>query len=224
MENHVTDDIQVVNEGTTYPFLVCDNWYSPSEEKAIWSELNFYSHQKDIARAENTIVAKNIKGEPLSNAFRFYFDEYYHSNYTDKISFINKFQYKLQQKKLHDYISKCEPYHRSYLSTNSTSSLISYYEENDSYLPHHDTFSWTILIWFCKEPKLFKGGDFDFPESETQVNFKHNRAVFFPCCYKHRVSPVKFIKKPEEFGYGRWTITHFLYTIPEGMSNNNDRS
>ena len=76
MENHVTDDIQVVNEGTTYPFLVCDNWYSPSEEKAIWSELNFYSHQKDIARAENTIVAKNIKGEPLSNAFRFYFDEY----------------------------------------------------------------------------------------------------------------------------------------------------
>lgn len=228
MENYVTDDIQVVNEGTTYPFIVCDNWYSPNEEKAVWSELNFYSHQKDmktIERAENTIVAKSTKGEPLSNAYRFYFDEYYTGKYVDKTSFINKFQYKLRQKKLHDYIAKCKPYHRSYLSTTSTSSLISYYEQDDSYLPHHDTFAWTILIWFCKEPKLFKGGDFDFPESKTQVNFKHNRAVFFPCCYNHRVSPVKFIKKPKEFGYGRWTITHFLYTIPIGNpSDKNERS
>ena len=118
--------------------------------------------------------------------------------------------------KLHKYIERCKPYSRSYLSTNRTASLISYYEENDEYQPHHDTFAWTVLIWFCKEPKLFTGGDFDFPESKTQVNFKHNRAVFFPCSYLHRVSPVKFNEKPKEFGHGRWTITHFLYTVPTG--------
>ena len=222
MENYVTDDIQVVNEGTTYPFIVCDNWYSPSEEKAVWSELNFYSHQKyieTIERAGNTVVATNKEGKPLSNAYRFYFGEYYNGKYADTVTFINRFQYKLKEEKLHNQIKKCTPYHRSYLSTNMTSSLISYYEEKDSYKSHHDTFAWTVLIWFCKEPKLFEGGDFDFPESKTQVNFKHNRAVFFPCCYNHRVSPVKFIKKPEEFGYGRWTITHFLYAMPDGKTN-----
>ena len=216
MKKYMTDDIQVVNEGTTFPFVVCDNWYSPIEEKAIWSELDFYSYQRDIKRAGNTIVAKNQDGTPKSNAYRFYIDDYYTADCIREVTHINRFQYKLQSKKLHSHIGKCKPYSRSYLSTNTTNTLISYYEENDSYLPHFDTFEWTILIWFCKKPKLFTGGDFDFPESETQVNFKHNRAVLFPCCYNHRVSPVKFIEKPKEFGYGRWTITHFLYTTPSG--------
>ena len=122
MEIYVTDDIQVVNENTKYPFVVCDNWYSPSEEKAVWSELNFYAHQKDIDRAENTIVATNKKGEPLSNAYRFYFGDFYNQKYADTVTHINKFQYKLKEKKLHNQIKRCRPYHRSYLSTNMTSS------------------------------------------------------------------------------------------------------
>ena len=103
-----------------------------------------------------------------------------------------------------------------FFSTNSDSTLISYYEEGDSYKAHHDSFSWTCLLWFSREPRIWTGGDLDFPESETQVNFKHNRAVFFPCCYLHRVSPVKFTEQPKRFGMGRYTITHFLYTVPKG--------
>ena len=214
MNNYVTDDIQVVNEDTTYPFVVCDNWFSPKEEKAIWSELNFYSHQDNINRAGNTIVAKDKKGNPKSNAYRWYTAGYFKNEQHEFVSHIDRYGYKLREKKLHDQIDKCKPFSRSYFSTNNTTTLISYYEEDDSYKAHYDTFAWTVLIWFAKQPQVFTGGDFDFPESKTQVNFKHNRAVLFPCCYLHRVSPVKFKEKPKEFGLGRWTITHFLYSTP----------
>ena len=114
----------------------------------------------------------------------------------------------------HNIVKECVPYSRSFLSSNNDSTLISYYEEDDHYEPHHDTFAWTNLIWFVREPRLFTGGDFDFPESGYEVKLKHNRAVFFPCCYLHRVSPVKFHTQPKEIGYGRYTITHFYCGVP----------
>ena len=91
MNNYVTDDIQVVNEGTTHPFLVCDNWFSPEEEKAVWSELNFYSHQDNINRAGNTIVATDSKGRPKSNAYRWYTAGYYKVGQHDFVSHIDRY-------------------------------------------------------------------------------------------------------------------------------------
>ena len=124
--------------------------------------------------------------------------------------------YKQQTPEFHKIIGECTPYARSFLSSNGDCSLISYYEEDDHYDAHHDTFQWTNLIWMVKEPRLFKGGDFDFPESGYEVKLKNNRAVFFPSCYLHRVSPVKFHTTPKEFGFGRYTITHFYYSTPKG--------
>ena len=216
MKDYVTDDLQVVNEGTKFPLVVADNWFSPEQEKAVWSELEFYGYQDNIDRAENTIVAKFRDGTAKSNAFRFYLNDYYRHTEIEKVSHIYRYTYKYRDEKFHNYIKKCKPFHRSYLSTNSDSTLISYYENNDYYKAHHDTFQWTCLLWFSREPKIWNGGDLDFPESETQINFKHNRAVFFPCCYLHRVSPIKFNEKPKKFGMGRYTITHFLYTLPKG--------
>ena len=213
---YLSKDIQVVNEGTKYPFVVADNWYSPEEEKAVWSELDFYGYQEDIDRAENTIVAKFRDGTPKSHAYRWYITDYNPPNVSEKVSHISRYTYKLREQGFHDYIDKCKPYNRLFFSTNSDSTLISYYEEGDSYKAHHDSFSWTCLLWFSREPRIWTGGDLDFPESETQVNFKHNRAVFFPCCYLHRVSPIKFTEQPKRFGMGRYTITHFLFTIPKG--------
>ena len=38
--------------------------------------------------------------------------------------------------------------------------------------------------------------------------------VFFPCCYLHSVSPIKFHTQPKNINYGKYTITHFYYHIP----------
>jgi len=207
--------VQIVKDNPTFPFLVIDNWYTPNEEKAVWKELDFFSAtpKDQIARAENTIVARNPDGSSKSTAYRFYIEDYYRKR---EISPIINYMYKQTTPEFHNIIKECQPYARSFLSSNSDSSLLSYYEENDHYESHHDTFLWTCLVWMVREPRLFNGGDFKLNEPDIEVKLKNNRAVFFPCCYLHSVSPVKFHTQPKEIGYGRYTITHFYYAVPRG--------
>jgi len=207
--------VQIIKDNPTFPFLVIDDWYTPIEEKAIWKELDFFSAtpKDQIARAENTIVARNPDGSSKSTAYRFYIEDYYRKR---EISPIINCMYKQTTPEFHNIIKECQPYARSFLSSNADSSLLSYYEENDHYKPHHDTFAWTCLIWMVREPRLFDGGDFKLNEPDIEVKLKNNRAVFFPCCYLHSVSPVKFHTQPKEIGYGRYTITHFYYAVQIG--------
>tara|TARA_S200002703_G_scaffold155244_1_gene159147 strand:+ start:692 stop:1348 length:657 start_codon:yes stop_codon:yes gene_type:complete len=208
-------DVKVVNDNPTFPFVVVDNWYTPNEEKAVWKELDFFSAtpKVQIDRAENTIVARNSDGSSKSKAYRFYIESFYQKR---ELSPILNCMYKQRTPEFRNIISECMPYARSFLSSNSDSSLLSYYEENDHYESHHDTFLWTCLIWMVREPRLFNGGDFKLNEPDIEVKLKNNRMVMFPCCYLHSVSPVKFHTQPKEIGYGRYTLTHFYYGIPTG--------
>jgi len=208
--------VQVVNDNPIFPFVVIDNWYTPNEEKAVWKELDFFSTTpKDhIDRAENTVVARDPDGTAKSNAYRFYINDFYKKH---SVSPILNCMYKQKTPEFHKILEdNCMPYARSFLSSNGDSSLLSYYEENDHYKPHHDTFAWTCLIWMVREPRLFDGGDFKLNEPDIEVKLKNNRMVMFPCCYLHSVSPVKFHTQPKEIGYGRYTITHFYYAYPNG--------
>ena len=209
-------DVKVVNDNPTFPFVVVDNWYTPTEEKAVWKELDFVSSipKDQIERAENTIVARDPEGNAKSTAYRFYLNEYYQKN---EVSNILRCMYKQRTPEFHKIIEdNCMPYARNFVSSNNDNTLLSYYEENDHYKPHFDTFMWTNLIWMVREPRLFNGGDFKLNEPDIEVKLKNNRMVMFPCCYLHSVSPVKFHTQPKEIGYGRYTITHFYYGTPKG--------
>tara|TARA_Y100000004_G_scaffold168785_1_gene202488 strand:- start:89 stop:793 length:705 start_codon:yes stop_codon:yes gene_type:complete len=197
-----------------YPYVIVDNWYTEKEENAVWKELDFYSVINQKERAENTIVAKK-DGVPLSKAYRFYIEDYYKEKYRH-ISTILNCGYKARSKEFHSIVEKCIPYYRSFASTNRDSTLISYYEENDHYKPHFDSFMWTMLIWMVKEPRHFDGGDFVLNEPGHEIKLKNNRMVLFPSCYLHSVNPIKFHTQPKEIGYGRYCITHFFYSIPAG--------
>jgi len=208
--------VQVVNDNPIFPFVVVDNWYTPNEEKTVWKELDFLSTtpKDQIDRAENTIVARDPDGTSKSNAYRFYIGDFYKQQ---SVSPILNCMYKQRTPEFHKILEdNCMPYARSFLSSNGDNTLISYYEENDHYRPHHDTFAWTCLIWMVREPRLFNGGDFKLNEPDIEVKLKNNRMVMFPCCYLHSVSPVKFHTQPKEIGYGRYTLTHFYYSEPVG--------
>jgi len=211
--------VQVIKDNPTYPFILVDNWFTSNEERAVWKELDFFSSmpRENIPRAENTIVAKHENGDPKSKAFRFYIDSYYTDmgrNYSPIINCM----YKQRSPEFHKLINECMPYGRSFLSSNRDSTLLSYYENNDHYDIHCDTFMWTVLIWMVKEPKRFNGGDFDFPEINTEIKLKNNRMIAFPSCFNHRVSPLQFNNTNDEIGYGKYTITHFYYNTPEGKA------
>lgn len=208
-------DIKVIKDDPVFPFILIDNWYTPNEEKAVWKELDFFSTTPPdiVKRAENTIVARNVDGSAKSKAYRFYIDDYYKER---TISPIINCMYKQRTPEFKNVVGECLPYARSFMSSNADSSLLSYYEENDHYEPHHDCFLWTCLIWMVKEPRLFDGGDFKLNEPDVEVKLKNNRMIMFPSCFMHSVSPVKFHTQPKESGFGRYTITHFYYSVPLG--------
>ena len=192
-----------------YPFVIFDNWYTSSEEKAVWSELNFYNSlpKKYTYRSENTLTAKK-NGESLSNSYRYYIDSMYKNT---TISPILNCKYKQKSKEFINLIQPLLPYSRNFVDKTNVSSMISYYGNNDEYKEHWDTSAWTMCIWFFKEPKLFKGGEFQFPEFNTEIELKHNRAVFFPGCYLHKVKPILLSNENEYDNNGKYTITHFFF-------------
>ena len=208
--------VTVHKSNPVYPFIVVDNWYNPGEEKAVWKELDFLcaSPRGNIDRAENTIVARDKDGSSKSKAFRFYMENFYQQR---NLSPILNCTYKQLTFEFNNIINECKPYSRSYLSSNFDSSMVSYYEDNDYYKPHHDTFSFTCLIWMVREPRKFTGGDFILNEPDIEIKLKNNRMVLFPCSYLHEVTPINFTEKvPEEMGWGRFTLTHFYYAVPRG--------
>nr|BAR36622.1 2OG-Fe(II) oxygenase [uncultured Mediterranean phage uvMED] len=199
---------KIFNIEEKYPFLVVDDWFTDDEENSIWSELNFYLNQPNVVRAENTLSAKNPDGTTKSKSFRYYVDSYYAM---PNVSHILRLREKFKNENLLKEISKIKPYSRNYLTSNWMSSLISYYEEKDHYDSHSDITSWTCLIWMVKEPISFSGGDFYFTEINQGVKLKNNRALFFPSCYLHGVTPLSFKNKNDlGKGLGRYTITTFF--------------
>ena len=203
--------VQIIKDNPTFPFLVIDNWYTPNEEKAVWKELDFLSTtpKDQIDRAENTVVARNKDGSSKSRAYRFYLERFYNKR---ELSPILNCTYKQTTPEFFNIIDECKPYSRSFISSNEDSAMVSYYEENDHYKPHHDTVLWTCLIWMVREPRLFNGGDFILDDIDTTIKLKNNRMIMFPSCFFHSVTPVKFHTQPKEIGYGRYTITHFYNT------------
>ena len=210
--------VNVNKDNPIYPFIVVDNWYTPGEEKAVWKELDFIScaprhvHKK----AESTIVATDADGNAKSNAFRFYLSSFYNE---DIISPILNATYKQRSPEFHKIISEITPQCRSFFSSNADSSMISYYEDKQFYKPHHDTFAWTCLIWMVREPRKFTGGDFMLNEPEVEIKLKNNRMVMFPCQFLHEVTPVIMKEQSDEMGYGRYTITHFYFSMPHDNKN-----
>lgn len=194
--------------------VIVDNWYTPEEEKRIWKELDFYTQTDKFERAEWRDIARDINNNPLGQHFRIHLDKLYtqearNTNLSDILTYFSK----LQTPDFGDKIKGCSPfYSKTFFNTNISYSFVSYYENNDYYKPHFDTFFWTVLIWFYKEPKAFEGGDLIFPEyMNYRVKCKHNRMIAFPCYYLHGVETIQIPEDKRNQGLGRYTITHFFH-------------
>lgn len=194
-----------------YPHIIIDNWYTEEELGLIWKELDFYSSREiaTIEKAENTIVAKDLKGESKSNAFRFYLWDTYTVKGT-KFSHIIQALYKQQSEEFKKIVEKGMPlHHNNYINTNTDSTMVSYYDHEQEYKSHKDSTQFTFLVWLYKEPKKFKGGDFCLTEANKRIKCIPNRMVMFPSYLGHKVYPVK-MDSDAKFGDGRYCVTHFF--------------
>jgi len=201
----------------THPFLTCDSWFTPEEEKMVWKELDFYTNKSSLDHSSNGPVATDAKGNQLASNFRIYPENMYTEKGRD-MSAIFTLKNKLATNEINSFIhDNMTPGPFScYKGSNRDNTLISYYHSGDYYKSHHDAFQFTILIWFNKEPKAYSGGDFHFTDAKIEVPSLHNRLIIFPSYLNHAVTPLEF-ETPKPLGFGRYTITHFFYTVPSGV-------
>ena len=194
-------------------YLVIDNWYEKDKLKQVMKELDYLSCTPMVRSEEGNISAIRPDGTSKAKSSRIYPDNLYTPQGCANSPILSSLQ-KMQQKDFHDKISKTfentgTALAENFISTNASSTIISYYENNDKYDEHYDVFQFTVLIWIYKEPKSFLGGDLIFPRLKETIECKNNRMILFPSFYYHQVTPIKMKAKKE--GYGRYAITHFFF-------------
>tara|TARA_B100000579_G_C22709006_1_gene793583 strand:+ start:38 stop:718 length:681 start_codon:yes stop_codon:yes gene_type:complete len=204
--------IQAFTENLSYPFLLVDDFYNEKEQKLIWQELEFYSG-KYMDADEDTRGARAVDSKTfklINSSYRVYLDEVYQKDSRHFSNILNVYG-KVFHNDILEVLRKNMPTAPLLEMSNADHSQISYYDSGDFYGSHVDTFDYTILIWFFKEPKRFSGGDFILGGPNKKIECRNNRMVMIPSYYYHAVTPITMEEKYKNKGLGRYTLTHFYF-------------
>ena len=183
------------------PYLIIDRTYTIEEQIQIYSELDFLVDK--LQGPEHTHSAIDCSGNIKKNRGIFLDDFYKDLNFSN----IFKCNRKLFKNEIIDALHQCHPAYSLVNNINFDSTLLSYYDDGESYFSHTDFAIVSMVTWFFKEPKNFEGGDFKFTDYNLEVEVKNNRTVIFFSSYNHEVSEVK-IKDKSIHASGRFTLTN----------------
>ena len=203
----------IIKKHKDIPAVVVDDWYTPEELNLIWKQLNFFTQKNMMGRAEvsGSVARKPETNEAKGRNARIWLDNYF----TQEGSMFNIISNSLTSKLTHDFnnlVSSCSEQFTNFVTTNTNTNFVSYYENNDEYDYHFDTSMFSMLIWLYKTPKKFKGGEFSFKKENRKIELKNNRMILFPSYLEHKVT--KLNMKNSGDNNGRYTITHFFNYDP----------
>lgn len=190
------------------PHIIIRNVFSDEDVKNVWKELDFLTHSdKLLSPAESRSAKEN--GMILKKNHAIFLEDVYKN---PKFSDIFRATRNVFTKEFFDEICSKNSVFEWMKQVNNESFLVSYYDDNDSYLPHKDNSVYTILVNFYKEPKAFTGGDLTLGNVNYKIPLENNRMIIFPSWAKHGVTPVKFNEtQPPLSGLGRYTVSTFFY-------------
>jgi hypothetical protein len=187
--------------------IIVEDFYSDEELKLIWEELEALTKDNHFLPPEKTGTSRDNNNNPNKNNKGVFLDEFYHDRNTSNILNINR--------KLWTYIESkrnemhIDPILRYVLSSNEDTTLISYYTDGHYYLPHIDKAVYTVLSYFCKEPKKFKGGNLKLLDYDMEIEIKNNMIIYMPSTYGHQVTPVSM--ESDDGCSGRYCMSQFLF-------------
>ena len=196
-------DIKFIDTDKIYPFLMIDNFYTEEEQELIWTELEFL--RGNLERAD-TATAVDKDGLRLAAKWSVFLDDVFKDR---QFSNVFRFKGKMFNEEVLEAYNKI-PSYQTYVNCNQDNTLLNYYEDGDYYKPHYDAMHHSCIVWFIREPKVWKGGEFLFEDSKIEIECKHNRMVLFPSFYLHGARAVKMKKKDKNKGLGRYAMSTFL--------------
>lgn len=190
-----------------FGYTVVDDFYTNQELDILWGELKYFTSPNRFFSPDMTFSATD-EGELLKNNKSVPLDHFYQNN--RRMSDILRLNRKLFDTSIFEGFSNLHPYNQCIKECSLDYTLLSYYENGDYYNSHKDLSQFTALTWIYKEPKMFSGGEFSFPEDGVELEIKNNRMVLFPSWASHKVSEVFMDQDQEYTTDGRYCITQFL--------------
>lgn len=189
-----------------FSYVTLENIYDEQELNYLWKEAMFLCDRRKLFDDPKlTGTARDSEGNSLKNNFGFWINDEI-SNYLNLLQKPKEeLRFKSEELIEQDYTLNL------YFKTTSSSTLMSYYEDNNYYNEHYDNACYTYLFWLCKEPKHFTGGNLYFSDVNEEIKYRNNFAVLFPSWALHAVEKVNFIGEKFE-GLGRFCFSTF-YTV-----------
>ena len=203
MENNIT-----YFEVKKIPIVVIDDVFTENELEDIMNELQFLSKNDKLMDPDHTGTARFDDGTPKKKNKGVFLKDLFRGEF-ERFSDILRLIPKVSD---NSYVDEFEKYHRHlehFREISNWSALLSYYENKSSYGAHNDDSRFTVLNWFYKTPKKFKGGDIIF-EDELKIECQNNRVVIFPSFLLHEVTEVTMKEIDLNKGLGRFVVTLFL--------------
>ena len=122
-------------ENKVFPYMLVDDFYTTEEQDLIWKELESY-RQDDIYTDGNQPGSYGVS--PVANLNRIYLEGIYPDNREDS-NILTVYKKILSQEVLENY-RQTTPAARQFENTNYDCSVVSYYEDSNSYGEHFDSF------------------------------------------------------------------------------------
>ncbi len=189
-----------------FEYLIKDNFFTEGELEKIWKEVDLLSDPEVLESSETTGSAVDPRtGERLKrNKGVFLLNVYKLLEYSQTFRICRK----IFQEDTTRFSKMCFANSAVMMTTTSTM-LMSYYEDNDCYLPHQDNAVTTVLYWLNREPKGFTGGDLYLEDLDEWIPYRNNTMIMFPSHARHAVSEIRM--KPDAApGTGRYCFSQFL--------------
>lgn len=171
-------------------YVIIDNFFNENELHEVNQEVS----QLITFKNKDTNSALKDDGSSKKTGEGLWVDgHYFDNNIPREHSPILKYSAKIFLEEVVRTSVQLNAYFKNIRISNQDSTLLNYYNEQQSYLPHYDNSLLTALT-FLKIGD-FTGGDLEFTEYNEIVPFKENRTVIFPGCVEHYAKPIKELKQ-----------------------------
>lgn len=199
-----------------YSIMIIENLFSEQEIKIILNECNHISKNIGLWSPEETGTAyyeDGISSKRKSSSICL--DQLVTKKGRYMSSILKILDSKLYETSVIDKFIEINPSNLIIKNTNSHTTLLNYYEEDDHYDFHKDSNVFTILHIFYEEPKSFNGGDIVFKvnDEELPIKSKNNLSIIFPAAYDHKVTSISMKPHNEERMMGRFSFVQFLNIV-----------
>ncbi len=192
--------------------VVIDNFYTEDQLKELNLELEFLTKPSIMTSDHKSLLsAVDDNGKYRASKNGIWVDTVFRDwKHSSLISCLMKNSF---SEELKSTLLKNNSLYRVLFHCDSRAHLLSYYENSDYYGPHTDRAVFTILSYFCKEPKMFNGGTIKLHSldnsKKADVEVKNNRVIIIPSCVIHEVDQIVMESK-ELTGNGRYCCAAFL--------------